>query len=604
MLISGALLCTLGGQAHAARGKRFADLVGSVKVQPVQTQASYDLPFIVWGGEAATMLANGTAKTTQPGSIFDKLGLNLRLVPGDDFVGQVRRYLAGQTPFLRGTLRMMGMASEVLGQDPRTQPVVVVQMTWSRGDHAVARAGIDSVTDLRGKTVVLQQGGPHVGMLDDILETAGLSWDDIKVVWVDDITGPKGPAERFKKDRKIDVAFVVTPDMIATVGGLTQTGTGAEGTVKGARVLVSTAQLTRSIADVYVVRKDYYDAHKAQIAQFAAGFLRGAEEIVALQKNKRDQRYRKLLDFMVSTYGKQVLPNASEADGLIADCAFVGHAGNVAFFTDGKNLNGFVPFVDSALRLATSRGYARRRSEILAPQWDWNAPPFTGYLQRMGETSGSRFNAEATLAELEELSAGGTMGERTIYSFTISFAPNQTDFSEALYAGQYDQAIRLAGKYGGAPLVIRGHADPAKTLGEMVKAGIEAGVLERRGTAGSFHYYIKGRELKLGSTRAVVEAINRGQFDRSRTHNPREVMQAARTLSQNRADAVRQSILTYAARKGLKIDASQVQALGVGIQEPIVPVPRNLGDVKKNTRVEFALVRVSAEAATPADFDY
>ena len=43
-------------------------------------------------------------------------------------------------------------------------------------------------------------------------------------------------------------------------GGLDGVGSGAEGTVKGARVVISTAQLSRSIADVYVVRKDYFDA--------------------------------------------------------------------------------------------------------------------------------------------------------------------------------------------------------------------------------------------------------------------------------------------------------------------------------------------------------
>ncbi len=602
-MVAVALLGVLG-VAGQARGASFAKLVGPVKVGAVKARGTYDLPFILWGGEAATMLANGNALSTQGGSVFAELGLKFKLVPGDDFVGQVRRYLKGETPFLRGTFRMIGMASEVLNADPRTRPVVVTQMTWSRGDHAVARAKLRTVADLKGKTIVLQQGGPHVGMLDDMLQTAKLSWDDVRVVWVDDITGPKGPAARFKKDPKVDVAFVVTPDMLGLVGGLDKTGTGAEGTVKGAHVLVSTAELTRSIADVYVVRKDFYDAHRDLVAKFAAGYLKGAEQVVALQKSKRDPQYRGLLAFMVKTYGKDVLPNASEADGLIADCAFVGHGGNVAFFTDPRNQNGFANMVDSALRLATTRGYAAKRTAILAPEWKWEGAPFSGTLSRMGEQAGSRFNAEATLAELEELSAGGAIGDRTIYSFTISFEPNQTDFSEARYSREYQEAIRLAGKYGGAALVIRGHADPAKTLGEMVKAGIEAGVLQRRGSKGNYHYYVKGRELKLGSTKAVVDAIQRGLFDRARSHKPREVMQAARTLSQERANIVRDSILAFAAGKGLRLDASQVQAMGVGIREPIVPVPRSLNDVKQNTRVEFALVRVSAEATTPSDFDY
>ena len=55
----------------------------------------------------------------------------------------------------------------------------------------------------------------------------------------------------------------VSPDMIALCGGLQNVGSGAEGTVKGARVLVSTATMSHSIADVYVCRKDFYDVADA-----------------------------------------------------------------------------------------------------------------------------------------------------------------------------------------------------------------------------------------------------------------------------------------------------------------------------------------------------
>ena len=75
-------------------------------------------------------------------------------------------------------------------------PRVYQQVDWSNGgDGIVVRENIKTMADLKGKTVVLQQGGPHVGMLDDILKTAQLSWDDIKVVWAADLTAtPDSPA--------------------------------------------------------------------------------------------------------------------------------------------------------------------------------------------------------------------------------------------------------------------------------------------------------------------------------------------------------------------------------------------------------------------------
>ena len=180
VLMSLILACTVCTGAGAE--KPFRELVGDVPVGNVTQTAPLIVPYITWGGDVATFYANG-GLATAPNSLFQTQGLNLKLTPGDDFVQQVRDYLAGKTPFLRGTFHMIGLASEVIGADPRTKGACILQMTWSAGDHMVARADVKTVQDLKGKTVALQQGGPHVGMLDDVLKTAQLTWDDIKVVW-------------------------------------------------------------------------------------------------------------------------------------------------------------------------------------------------------------------------------------------------------------------------------------------------------------------------------------------------------------------------------------------------------------------------------------
>ena len=53
--------------------------------------------------------------------------------------------------------------------------------------------------------------------------------------------------------------------------------------VKGAHVVISTAHMSRSIADVYACRKDYYD-NRAWIDKFTAGYLKACEELVAAKK--------------------------------------------------------------------------------------------------------------------------------------------------------------------------------------------------------------------------------------------------------------------------------------------------------------------------------
>jgi len=119
------------------------------------------------------------ALETKPDSLFGKLGLKFKLTNGDDFVAQVKAYVEGKTPFIRGTFSQLGQASEVLNIDPKTKPVIFLQLTWSAGDHMVARPTCKTLNDLKGKKIALQKGGPHVGMLDDILRTANLKWKDV-----------------------------------------------------------------------------------------------------------------------------------------------------------------------------------------------------------------------------------------------------------------------------------------------------------------------------------------------------------------------------------------------------------------------------------------
>lgn len=98
----------------------------------------------------------------------------------DDFKKQVEEYVRGDSPYLRGTLGMIGMAAEVLNRDPRTAPVIIYQLTWSTGgDCLVVKPGIKTAKDLKGKTVALQAYGPHVAYLATLLADAGLTMKDV-----------------------------------------------------------------------------------------------------------------------------------------------------------------------------------------------------------------------------------------------------------------------------------------------------------------------------------------------------------------------------------------------------------------------------------------
>ena len=129
-------------------------------VGEVKESDTLRVPMITWGGDMVTLLANGMSTETQPDSPMAKAGLNLELVLQDNFDKQLEEYLSGQSPFLRCTIGMCNQALELLNKDERTKPVVIYQLTWSRGgDTLVAKNNIMRVKDLKGKTVAVQAYG-------------------------------------------------------------------------------------------------------------------------------------------------------------------------------------------------------------------------------------------------------------------------------------------------------------------------------------------------------------------------------------------------------------------------------------------------------------
>lgn len=589
---------------------RFSDSIGPVKVGEVKwdEKTPTQTPFLTWGGEAGFFAANGLSLTTTPNSIYGKMAVNLGLKNGDDFHQQTRDYMSGKSPFLRGTYHMVGLASELLNSDPRTQPVAVLQMTWSLGDHIVGKKQLKTISDLKGTTGVIQAGGPHVGLVDDVLKAAKLSWNDINVIWAKDLTGTdNSPAAIFRKNPKADWCTVISPDMLGLTGGLQSTGSGAEGTVDGARVVVSTAELSRSVTDLMWCRKDFYQAHRDWIHKFVAGYLVGCNEVIAKKKeyeSKGSKDYEAILTFMQSTFGKEVCPTLDpDTHGMILDLNWVGLSGNVAFFTEKNNPNGFDAFMNNSLTLATSRGYAKTRANLIPADLDYNRIAQLGNLGPVDVVRKEKFNAEAVEGAIEKFNEE-QLDSRTIYAFTVNFQPNQMTFPVRQYEKEMREVAERASKFGNAVGIVRGHSDPSQTLMEIVRAGQEKGILKRNGTKGNYTYSLNGNPFNMTNSAEIIKAIENGDFDGVAGHSPRETYQAAMNLSRRRAENFIGSLGQWCEQNKFPFDQSQIRPQGVGIREPFIAKPKNFDDALQNMRVEFRLIRVDAEVQQGDDFDF
>jgi len=614
-IIKTALCVTLlivTGSSASAQNQSAAELIGDVAIgNAPQPNSQINVPVILWGGEAATFWANNGVETKSD-SVFGQLGLKMKLTPGDDSIQQARDYLSGKSPLYRGTFRMGCLFSEVFNKDARTKPVCILQLTFSLGDHIVGRDTVKTLNDLKGKKICLQQGGPHLGLVEDSLKAAGLTWNDITVVWATDLTGDKGPAEMMRGDSSIDAACVVTPDMIGLCSGMGQTGSGAEGTIAGAHVVNSTASMSRSIADMYWVRSDFYKSTegKAWCEKFVTGYLKATEQMLAARTEYNDgqgraPKYVAVLNQMQKFYGEDVLPTIEEdVHGLILDANFVRIPGNEVFFNDQNNPTGFLAKQTSGLDLAVRLGYSKQKLGFTTANWDYKK-----ISQAAGVTYTAPVYAKGRI-KAEVTDFGEDLDDSTIFSFEINFEPEQRTFSVASYAADFKRFAEVQATFANAAIIIEGHSDPTLALQQFFWAAKAKNIIT--GSKGSYKF--RGRALSLTDTDSVVRAIQSenlsGQTRKNRRgqtvsiDDPKQTVAAALQLSKARGIEVKEAIEEFARSNGYQIDMSAVIPHGVGIADPVNPRPRNMQQARENMRVVFRVVRVRAEAVSADDFDF
>lgn len=548
----------------AAQAVQYVDAPPLAKVisaaaEEIKPAEQVRVPLITWGGDEATILANGNAASTASGSIFGTKGLKLHLVREDDFKKQVEAYLRGDTPYLRGTLGMVSMAAEVLGRDPRTAPVIIYQLTWSNGgDCLVVKPGIKTAKDLKGKTVALQAYGPHVDYLAKVLADAGLAMNDVTIKWVKDLTGTaETPAEAFH-EAGVDAAMMIIPDGMALTSGGT-VGTGAEGSVKGAEIMLSTKTANRVIADVYAVRADYFKAHRSEVERFVNGLMQGEEQLSSLFNDKASR----MKDYAETVKAAaQILLDSpaatADAESLYADCEFVGFVGNVTFFTDTNYQRSFDKLQKQMQSSFVTLGLLGKQVPLTAAGFDYNS--LKQGLSNVADVAAPKFDTAKVAGVIQRKQQQGTLNQGELFSFEVFFQPNQNQFAADLYADAFNKVIELASTYGGAVITIEGHSDPMA--------------------------YLKGKK-----SNAAEMAL-------------KQIKQAAKNLSLSRANAVRDSIITFASGKGITLDESQFALVGHGIDKPHSGLcgedpcpPKTEQEWRNNMRVEFRILQLEAETS-------
>ncbi len=232
-------------------------------------------------GYAPALVANGNSLTTEPGSIYEKQGLNVEFIIQDDIPTL-------STIFEAGTAQCVWRTSDFWAQEQPNlrnagmdgKAVMIVDNT--RGaDAVIARdPSIRSIEDLAGKKVALLQFTPSHGMIIDAIDNSSLSARkkaSVDYVFINVEEGTAGVRAALESGN-VDAAVIWDPDLSLAIKST------------NAHVVYSTKTATNLIFDVMVCDSRVLESSAGRVAvqKFVAGWMEGVEAAEANPDNAVD----------------------------------------------------------------------------------------------------------------------------------------------------------------------------------------------------------------------------------------------------------------------------------------------------------------------------
>ncbi len=421
----------------------------------------------VWAGWLPVIAANRGTRPNTDSIFYKKYGFRVEMVLMDDPVAARDAFAAGEVHTLWGTADMMVLLAPELIKDTRTAPRILQQIDWSSGgDGIVVRSAIKSAGDLRGKTVTLAQNSPSEYYLTSLLLSAGLRPSDVKVRYT---ATAFEAAAAFVVDKKVDACVSWAPDIYKIPER-----------VAGTRVLSSTSDANKLIADVYAVRADFMRDHPDIVEGLVSGIFEGMDGV-----KKNPEMAAK---WMADAFGMK----QEEVMGMRNDAHPTNFAENVQFFLNSSNPTNFE-------RTWKNASYIYRELGRIDAPIPFDQVMDFSVLQKLQKSGAFAHQKDESIATFTPSSFRKVPAESPILTQTIriNFFPNsanpyepaRNDYGNAVAGKLYDpnvdatleQVARLSGQFARAVILIEGHTDssmkgrvPVQAVRELSLARAEA----------------------------------------------------------------------------------------------------------------------------------
>ncbi|MFD0892991.1 OmpA family protein [Luteolibacter ambystomatis] len=446
----------------------------SEKLPPVKATSAYEplqartvkFALNVWAGWAPIILQNeggapGKIWTTPSGQPF-----KVELVLIDNPVAMRDAYAAGKVHIGWATLDMVPLFMDELKKDPRLMPRIYQQVDFSNGGDGIVirrKAAKDpakpTVSDLRGKKVVLAQNSPSEYFLLNALVNGGVQPSEVQFIYTEDAFQA---AAAFSADKSIAACVSWAPDIY----NLSK--------IADNHLLVSTATANKLIADVWFARSDFARDNP----DICEGLVRGV--FAGMEKMKTEEGRKQAASHMSKLYS---IPEADTL-GMLGDAHSTNYAENREFFLNQNNPANFERTWNTAYLLY-------RKMNRIQQQVPFDQVMDFSILQKLEneepfKSSRNEYQINFAPKSVQTLKVEGS--EILTKVITLHFYPNSWELRKTVtvrengkdiekpYEPNVDPVLeevgKLAAQYGAANIVVEGHTDASmkgQVSAQMVK---------------------------------------------------------------------------------------------------------------------------------------
>lgn len=386
---------------------------------------------VTWPGYTPGLYFNEGANANTQSRFYKDYGFKVEFVREDDLLNAADAWASDEFDILVQTADAFPLytAPEEMAS---LNPTAFMQVDWSRGgDAIIAKRGINSINDLRGKKIALAVPAPAQTMLITALESAGMTINDVKVVKTSDNIAA---AELFKSS-DVDAAVVWSPfDIEAT------------SQVPGSKILLTTVEQSHIIGDIMFAKKEVIAAKKEMFNGFYEGWMKAVAELK--NSNNKAKGIKYLAEFLqLST---------ADAEGMMSTVYLASHGDNMNFFGLNNAYRGMTG--GDLYNKMNKKFYEMKDNPNLAPNWR-NVIATGPILNADSKLQGQAYAAEGAkvfTAPTAKEKAAPALASKPI---SISFPTGQYKLSENAKTIIDIQFAEVAKSFANARVRVEGNTD-------------------------------------------------------------------------------------------------------------------------------------------------